>query len=122
MNVTNAVLPHMRLRRDGTIVVIGSRSAFRSQMAVRTFLHCTPRFVSESGDHVGLGYAPRLGAYARTRTDLYPYVQPPTVHRKQPSTVRDTPWLVLVEGIDPSLRSQRTERRSLPSSNSLTCA
>jgi len=37
MNVTNAVLPHMRLRRDGTIVLIGSRSAFRSQMAVRTF-------------------------------------------------------------------------------------
>jgi len=32
MNVTNAILPHMRMRRDGTIVFIGSRSAYRSQM------------------------------------------------------------------------------------------
>jgi len=33
VNVTNALLPHMRLRRDGTIVFIGSRSAFRSRIA-----------------------------------------------------------------------------------------
>jgi len=32
MNVTNAILPHMRMRHDGIIVFIGSRSAYRSQM------------------------------------------------------------------------------------------
>jgi len=42
MNVTNAILPHMRMRRDGMIVFIGSRSAYRSQMVVSTFLLCIP--------------------------------------------------------------------------------
>ncbi|KAI0292594.1 NAD-P-binding protein [Multifurca ochricompacta] len=32
MNVTNAILPYMRSRRDGTIVFVGSRSAYRTQM------------------------------------------------------------------------------------------
>ncbi|KAI0258844.1 hypothetical protein BC834DRAFT_909230 [Gloeopeniophorella convolvens] len=32
MNVTNAVLPHMRSRREGTVVFVGSRSAYRNQM------------------------------------------------------------------------------------------
>ncbi|KAI0254592.1 NAD(P)-binding protein [Lactifluus subvellereus] len=32
LNVTNAVLPHMRNRREGLIVFIGSRSAFRTEM------------------------------------------------------------------------------------------
>ncbi|TFY80834.1 hypothetical protein EWM64_g3173, partial [Hericium alpestre] len=31
MNVTNAVLPHMRSRKDGTVVIIGSRSAWRNE-------------------------------------------------------------------------------------------
>ena len=35
LNVTNAVLPHMRNRREGSIVFIGSRSAFRNQIEVR---------------------------------------------------------------------------------------
>lgn len=34
VNVTNAVLPHMRNRREGLIVFIGSRSVFRSQVIV----------------------------------------------------------------------------------------
>ncbi|KAH9050252.1 NAD-P-binding protein [Lactarius hengduanensis] len=32
LNVTNAVLPHMRSRREGSIVFMGSRSAFRNQI------------------------------------------------------------------------------------------
>ncbi|KAA1472753.1 NAD-P-binding protein [Dentipellis sp. KUC8613] len=31
INVTNAILPHMRERRDGTVVIIGSRSAWRNE-------------------------------------------------------------------------------------------
>ncbi|KAH9072910.1 NAD-P-binding protein [Lactarius deliciosus] len=34
LNVTNAVLPHMRSRREGSIVFMGSRSAFRNQIEV----------------------------------------------------------------------------------------
>ncbi|KAF8268959.1 hypothetical protein EI94DRAFT_1726520 [Lactarius quietus] len=46
MNVTNAVLPHMRSRREGSVVFIGSRSAFRNQIEVwpyaasKAALHC----------------------------------------------------------------------------------
>jgi short-subunit dehydrogenase involved in D-alanine esterification of teichoic acids len=42
MNVTNAILPHMRMKREGTIVFIGSRSVYRPQMLVSTFLPCIP--------------------------------------------------------------------------------
>jgi len=35
VNVTNAILPHMRGRREGYVVFIGSRSAFRNQITVR---------------------------------------------------------------------------------------
>ena len=34
INVTNAVLPSMRERRDGTIVFVGSRSAYRTSIPV----------------------------------------------------------------------------------------
>lgn len=33
VDVTNAVLPHMRARKEGTIVVIGSRSVWRADTA-----------------------------------------------------------------------------------------
>lgn len=34
INLTNAVLPHMRQRRSGTIAMMGSRSAFRNEFIV----------------------------------------------------------------------------------------
>ncbi|RDX55334.1 NAD-P-binding protein [Polyporus arcularius HHB13444] len=33
LNVTNAVLPHMRERRSGTVVILGSRSAWRAEVS-----------------------------------------------------------------------------------------
>ncbi|KAH8997873.1 NAD-P-binding protein [Lactarius hatsudake] len=41
INVTNAVLPSMRARRDGTIVFIGSRSTYRTQIPVSHSFLCT---------------------------------------------------------------------------------
>src|SRR5579863_1826132 len=88
VNVTNAILPHMRLRREGTIVLVGSRSAYRP-MIVSTFLNIAPRFVSQSSDYIGPGYAPRLDPNMTTRADPYPYAQSPTQLQKQRSTVRN---------------------------------
>jgi NADP-dependent 3-hydroxy acid dehydrogenase YdfG len=34
LNVTNAVLPHMRERRSGTIVIIGSRTGWHAAVPV----------------------------------------------------------------------------------------
>jgi len=34
VKVTNAFLPHMRSRRDGTIVIIGSRSVYFNEFPV----------------------------------------------------------------------------------------
>ena len=52
VNVTNAVLPHMRSRHKGSIVFIGSRSAFRNQITVRVFLYPCLVFVSCRGSTV----------------------------------------------------------------------
>jgi NADP-dependent 3-hydroxy acid dehydrogenase YdfG len=38
INVTNAFLPHMRHRGEGTVIVIGSRSGWKTQSAVRDLL------------------------------------------------------------------------------------
>lgn len=43
MNVTNAVLPYMRDRRSGTVVITGSRVAYRNELFVS---HSIPRFLS----------------------------------------------------------------------------
>ncbi|KAI0035372.1 NAD-P-binding protein [Vararia minispora EC-137] len=37
INVTNAVLPYMRARRQGTVVIIGSRSAYRNEFVVPAY-------------------------------------------------------------------------------------
>ncbi|KIJ30730.1 hypothetical protein M422DRAFT_36444 [Sphaerobolus stellatus SS14] len=37
INVTNALLPHMRQRGEGTIVIVGSRSGWKTQAAVRPY-------------------------------------------------------------------------------------
>lgn len=34
LDVTNAVLPHMRSRRSGTVVLMGSRSSWRGEFSV----------------------------------------------------------------------------------------
>jgi NADP-dependent 3-hydroxy acid dehydrogenase YdfG len=39
INVTHAFLPHMRERGNGTIIVVGSRSGWKTQSAVSTFLN-----------------------------------------------------------------------------------
>jgi NADP-dependent 3-hydroxy acid dehydrogenase YdfG len=49
LNVTNAVLPHMRNRCEGSVVFIGSRSAFRNQIPVRVFLCPLLVFISWPG-------------------------------------------------------------------------
>jgi NADP-dependent 3-hydroxy acid dehydrogenase YdfG len=38
VKVINAFLPHMRSRRDGTIVIIGSRSVYFNEFPVRQTL------------------------------------------------------------------------------------
>jgi short-subunit dehydrogenase len=43
VNVTNAILPRMRQRREGTIVLVGSRSAYR-QMVVSSRFYSVPCF------------------------------------------------------------------------------
>lgn len=38
LNVTNAVLPHMRQRRSGTVVIVGSRTGWHAACPVRTLM------------------------------------------------------------------------------------
>ena len=52
INVTNAVLPHMRNRREGSVVFIGSRSAFRNQIEVRVSICPCLVFISRRGSTV----------------------------------------------------------------------
>lgn len=46
INVTNVVLPHMRSLCEGSVVFIGSRSAFRNLTQVRAYI--CPRLIFAS--------------------------------------------------------------------------
>lgn len=103
MNVTNAVLPHMRSRRDGTITFIGSRSAYRT-MVVSTFFLRISRF------HFSYGRAIQgtcmHHAWVNSRgleLTLLSYVQLPILRRKQLSMVRDISQLRFAHFTDPWL-------------------
>jgi hypothetical protein len=55
LNVTNAVLPHMRNRREGLIVVMGSRSVFRNQTIVSLYAHPVHRILVSYSNLNGSG-------------------------------------------------------------------
>ncbi|KAI0048417.1 NAD(P)-binding protein [Auriscalpium vulgare] len=40
VNVINALLPQMRARRDGAVLIVGSRTAYRNEIAVRPVASC----------------------------------------------------------------------------------
>ncbi|KAH9854896.1 NAD-P-binding protein [Lenzites betulinus] len=50
LNVTNAVLPHMRERRSGTVVIIGSRSAWRPEASPAGFYAASKAAVHAIGE------------------------------------------------------------------------
>ncbi|KAI0638626.1 NAD-P-binding protein [Trametes polyzona] len=50
LNVTNAVLPHMRERRSGTVVIIGSRSAWRPEVSPAGFYAASKAAVHAIGE------------------------------------------------------------------------
>ncbi|KAH9953647.1 short-chain oxidoreductase [Russula dissimulans] len=54
VNVTNAFLPHMRLRRHGTIIFIGSRSAYRSQIVGLASYSASKAALHSYGESLGV--------------------------------------------------------------------
>ncbi|KAH9022792.1 NAD-P-binding protein [Lactarius hengduanensis] len=88
INVTNAVLPSMRARRDGTIVFIGSRSTFRTQIAglvsysaSKAALHSYAETLSKELEHFNIRvtiavpgtFATKFNAPIRSGTPLAGY-------------------------------------------------
>jgi len=88
INVTNAVLPSMRARRDGTIVFIGSRSAYRttipgvaSYSASKAALHSYAETLSAELKHFNIcvtiavpgSFATKINAPASEGTPLAGY-------------------------------------------------
>ena len=56
LNVTNAVLPHMRERRSGTVVIVGSRTGWHA--AVPVSLPIIVRHLEMASDRVCFPYLP----------------------------------------------------------------
>ncbi|OBZ70280.1 putative oxidoreductase YusZ [Grifola frondosa] len=50
LNVTNAILPHMRERRAGTVVIIGSRSAWRAEASPAGFYAASKAAIHAIGE------------------------------------------------------------------------
>ncbi|KAH9173979.1 NAD-P-binding protein [Lactarius sanguifluus] len=88
INVTNAVLPSMRARRDGTIVFIGSRSTYRTQIAgvvsysaSKAALHSYAETLSKELEHFNIrvtiavpgSFATKFNAPIRSGTPLAGY-------------------------------------------------
>lgn len=88
INVTNAVLPSMRARRDGTIVFVGSRSAYRTQItgvvsysASKAALHSYAETLAAELEHFNIrvtiavpgSFATRINAPTRSGTPLAGY-------------------------------------------------
>jgi NAD(P)-dependent dehydrogenase (short-subunit alcohol dehydrogenase family) len=121
MNVTNAALPHMRMRCDGTIIFIGSRSAYRTQMVVSTFLltsllPClTLEFVQGMGMHRASVDTCGLESTALISSFIF------RIESSPPLCVT-CPGCPLAHPADPYFRFQRTERRLPSSSNGSTSA
>ncbi|KIK98636.1 hypothetical protein PAXRUDRAFT_31063 [Paxillus rubicundulus Ve08.2h10] len=57
LNVTNAVLPHMRKQRSGTVVIVGSRCAWRPEVRVR-FYGSSKAAVQTMGETLAIELAP----------------------------------------------------------------
>ncbi|KAH8996690.1 NAD-P-binding protein [Lactarius akahatsu] len=86
LNVTNAVLPHMRSRREGSIVFMGSRSAFRNQIE-------------------------GLGPYAASKAALHSYAETLSVEMES----FDINVLIVIPGIfRTKMNSQRRAGAPLP--------
>ncbi|KAI9435290.1 NAD-P-binding protein [Lactarius indigo] len=88
INVTNAVLPSMRARRDGTIVFVGSRSVYRTQLtgfvsycASKAALHSYAETLSTELEHFNIrvtvavpgGFATKFNALTLSGTPLEGY-------------------------------------------------
>ncbi|KAH9059839.1 NAD-P-binding protein [Lactarius vividus] len=88
INVTNAVLPSMRGRRDGTIIFVGSRSAYRTQLtgvasysASKAALHSYAETLSTELEHFNVrvtiaipgGFATKFNALTLSGTPLAGY-------------------------------------------------
>lgn len=65
INVTNALLPHLRARRSGLIIVIGTRSVFRDEIPVRCLsVRLTkPAAKSAAISRVSVRYQPAIGGF-----------------------------------------------------------
>ncbi|KZV71058.1 NAD(P)-binding protein [Peniophora sp. CONT] len=58
VNCTNAILPHMRARKEGTIIIIGSRSAYRAEVPGLTAYSASKAAVHAYGETLAVEVKP----------------------------------------------------------------
>jgi len=58
IDVTNATVPHMRAQKQGTVVIIGSRSAYRTELAGYGFYAASKSAVHTLGETLAVELAP----------------------------------------------------------------